>query len=89
MIEIQYSSRYLSSRKKFLNNNLDLLNKTIKAIFLFVNNPRHPSLNLEKLKGSHIWTIRIDKGNRIFFSWINKTTALFLDIGKHDKYRRY
>ena len=89
MINIQYSSRYLSSRKKFLSNNLDLLNKTIKAISLFVKNPRHPSLNLEKLKGSYIWTIRIDKGNRIFFSWIDKTTALFLDIGKHDKYRRY
>ena len=89
MIKIQYSSRYLSSRKKFLSNNLDLLNKTIKAISLFVKNPQHPSLNLEKLKGSHIWTIRIDKGNRIFFSWINNTTALFLDVGKHDKYRRY
>lgn len=89
MIKIQYSSRYLSSRKKFLSNNLDLLNKTIKVISLFVKNPRHPSLNLEKLKGSNIWTIRIDKGNRIFFSWTNKTTALFLDIGKHDKYRKY
>lgn len=89
MIKIQYSSRYLSSRKKFLSNNVDLLNKTIKAISLFVKNPRHPGLNLEKLKGSHIWTIRIDKGNRIFFFWTNKTTALFLDIGKHDKYRKY
>ena len=89
MIEIQYSSRYLSSRKQFLSNNLGLLNKTIKTISLFVKNPRHPGLNLEKLKGSSIWTIRIDKSNRIFFSWINKTTALFLDIGRHDKYRRY
>jgi mRNA-degrading endonuclease RelE of RelBE toxin-antitoxin system len=89
MIRIDYSSRYLSSRKKFLNNNLDLFNKTIKAISLFVKNPTHPSLNLEKLKGSHIWTIRIDKGNRIFFSWVDKSTVLFLDIGKHDKYRKY
>ena len=89
MIKIKYSSRYLSSRKKFLSKNLDLFNKTIKAISLFVKNPRYPSLNLEKLKGSHIWTIRIDKGNRIFFSWIDKTTVLFLDIGKHDKYKRY
>ncbi len=72
-----------------MKNNLDLLNKTIKAVSLFVKNPKHPSLNLEKLKGSSFWTIRIDRGNRIFFSWINKTTALFIDIGKHDKYRKY
>lgn len=89
MIKIQYSTSYLSSRAKFLKNNLVLLNKTIKSISLFVRNPRHPSLKLEKLKGTHIWTIRIDKGNRIFFSWINKSTALFIDIGKHDKYRKY
>ncbi len=88
-IRITYSSKYLSSRKKFLNKNLELFTKTVKAISLFVDNPNHPSLNLEKLKGSSIWTIRIDRSNRIFFSWIDKTTALFLDIGKHDRYRRY
>ncbi|OGH24093.1 MAG: hypothetical protein A3B47_04460 [Candidatus Levybacteria bacterium RIFCSPLOWO2_01_FULL_39_24] len=88
-IKITYSSRYLTSRKKFLNNNFELFTKTVKAITLFVKNPNHPSLNLEKLKGNSIWTIRINRGNRIFFSWIDKGTALFLDIGKHDKYRRY
>lgn len=72
-----------------MKNNLDLLNKTIKTITLFVKNPKHPSLKLEKLKGSSSWTIRIDKGNRIFLTWIDKTTALFIDIGSHDKYRKY
>lgn len=89
MVQLQYSSKYLTSRAKFLKNNPNLLNKTIKAIALFVNNPKHPSLNLEKLQGSRCWTIRIDKGNRIFFYWIDESTALFIDIGKHDKYRRY
>lgn len=89
MIKIQYSPRYLSSRKKFLKNNLEVLDKTIKAISLFVKDPKHPSLNLEKLKGTSVWTIRIDRGNRIFLSWTDKTTAIFLDIGKHDKYRKY
>lgn len=64
-------------------------NKTIKAISLFVLNPKHTSLNFEKLKGSEVWTIRIDKSNRIFFYWIDDFTALFIDIGKHDKYRKY
>ena len=89
MIKIKYSPKYLSERKKFLRNNSKLLNKTIKVLLVFVKNPKHPGLNLEKLKGSHVWTIRIDRGNRIFFSWIDKKTALFIDIGKHDKYRRY
>lgn len=89
MIKIEYSSKYVSLRGKFVKNNLILLNKTIKAITLFVKDPQHPSLNIEKLKGSRIWTIRIDKGNRIFFSWIDESTALFIDIGKHDKYRKY
>ena len=89
MIKIKYSPKYLSERKKFLRNNSELLNKTIKALLVFVKNPKHPGLNLEKLKGSHVWTIRIDRGNRIFFSWIDKETALFIDIGKHDKYRKY
>lgn len=89
MIRIEYSSKYISLRGKFVKSNLDLLNKTIKAISLFTKNPKRPSLNIEKLKGSRIWTIRIDKGNRIFFSWIDESTALFIDIGKHDKYRKY
>ena len=89
MVQLQYFSKYLSSRAKFLKNNPNLFGKTTKAIFLFVDNPKHPSLNLEKLKGSSYWTIRIDKGNRIFFIWINKTTALFIDIGKHDMYKKY
>lgn len=89
MTRIEYSPRYLVSRKKFLKNNSKLIKSTIKAISLFVTNPEHTSLNLEKLKGTKIWTIRIDKGNRIFFYWIADSTALFIDIGKHDKYRKY
>lgn len=89
MVQLQYSPKYLSSRKKFLKNNPTLFYKTSKAITLFLGNPKHPSLNLEKIKGSEYWTIRIDKGNRIFFYWINESTVIFIDIGKHDKYRQY
>ncbi|OGE24844.1 hypothetical protein A3C26_00215 [Candidatus Daviesbacteria bacterium RIFCSPHIGHO2_02_FULL_39_12] len=89
MIQIKYSVKYLSERKKFLKNNSKLLNKTIKTIKIFAKNPQYPGLKLEKLRGYSIWTIRIDKGNRIFLTWINTSTALFIDIGKHDKYRKY
>lgn len=89
MITLKYSSKYLDERKKFLKHNPKLLNKTIKTLSLFIKNPIHPSLNLEKLKGTKVWTVRIDISNRIFLSFIDKNTALLLDIGKHDKYRKY
>lgn len=89
MITILYSPKYLTARKKFLKSSSKLADKTIKAISLFTENPQYPSLNLEKLQGTKIWTIRIDQGNRIFFFWIDESRVLFIDIGKHDKYRKY
>lgn len=89
MINILKTPRYNRERDKFVKGNNKAASALIKTLDKFSSNPIHPSLNLEKLKGSQIWTIRIDRGNRIFFSWIDKTTALFLDIGKHDKYRKY
>lgn len=89
MIIILKTSRYVRERDKFIKNNTKRANSLIKTLNKFSHNPIHPSLNLEKLGGTKLWTIRIDKGNRIFFSWIDEKTALFIDIGKHDKYRRY
>ena len=88
-MNIEYSPRYLFARKKFLRNSPQLLKKVIKTIRKFKKNPNHPSLNLEKLGVSKVWTLRIDKSNRIFFMWGNKLTAIFIDIGSHDKYRKY
>ena len=88
-MQIKLSASYYRALKNFVKNNKRNAQNIKKALKLLKENENHPSLNLEKLKGSYIWTIRIDKGNRIFFSWINKATVLFLDIGKHDKYRRY
>ena len=78
MIIILKTSRYQKERNKF-----------IKTINKFVHNPIHPSLHLEKLGGTKLWTIRIDRGNRIFFTWVDEKKALLIDIGKHDKYRKY
>ncbi len=88
-MHVKLSTNYYRSLRKFVKGNKRNATNAKKAIKIFEKNPHYPSLNLEKLKGSSIWTIRIDKGNRIFFSWINESTALFIDIGKHDKYRRY
>ncbi len=89
MINVHKTSRYNRERDKFVRNNPKRASALIKTLDKFVHDPNYPSLNLEKLGGSRYWSIRIDRGNRIFFSWIDESTALFIDIGKHDKYRRY
>ena len=88
-MNIEHSSRYLNSRKKFLKNNPLLTQKVIRTLIKFKNKPSHPSLNLEKLVGSSVWSIRIDKRNRIFFRIVNKSTSILIDIGHHDKYKEY
>lgn len=89
MLVIVYSKNYLNSRKKFVKNDFVRAKSLNKTVNLFSNNHSHPSLNLEKLFGTEIYTIRLSRGNRIFFTWKNKSTAILIDIGPHDKYRRY
>lgn len=61
----------------------------VKAFSLFVENPKHPSLHIEKLMGSNIWSMRLSEGNRLFFLWINEKAIMLVDIGHHDKYKNY
>lgn len=89
MITLLKTSEYQKARNKYVKNNLRNTDALIKTLDIFVQNPTHPSLNLEKLGGTKLWTIRIDSGNRIFFAWIDESTALLIDVGKHDKYRKY
>lgn len=89
MINIRKTSKYNRQRDEFIKHNIKAGKALVKTLKLFRENPNHPSLNLEKLRGSDYWTIRIDQGSRIFFMWIDSETALFMDIGKHDKYREY
>ena len=86
---IEYSGKFLSERKRFVKNNRSRFKDYSKAVLLLLNNPKHPSLHIEKLTNSPFWTLRLNKSDRIFFMWTSKTSALFLDIGNHDKYRKY
>lgn len=89
-IKLEYFQYFLRERKKYLKNNPARFAEYKKAISLFLLNPTHPSLNLERLINTKgVYTIRLNKGDRIFFLWKESNTALFIDIGKHDKYRQY
>lgn len=89
MVIIHKTSRYERERDKFVKNNIQRGEVLIRTLKKFSLNPNHPSLHLEKLGGSNVWTIRVDKGSRIFLIWEDSETVLFIDIGKHDKYRKY
>lgn len=89
MITIVRSKRFEREYEKFVKRNLPHAESIIKALTLFVSNPQHPSLNGEKLKGSNVWSIRLNESNRLFFLWINKTKIILVDVGAHDKYKNY
>lgn len=88
MPRVSLTRKFLKERKKWTRGN-NRREKQLKQTFLlFTQNPKHPSLNLEKLSGSDIWTIRVDRGSRLFFMWADEEeTAIFFFVGHHDAYR--
>ena len=88
MIAIELSSSYYRSIKKFVKGSKKRAELVKKALGLFQNNPKHPSLHTEKLAGSENWSIRINKSDRVFFMWLDKNSVLLIDVGKHDKYNK-
>ncbi len=89
MIRLEVTGNFRREHKKFIAKDQIKAQLVSSALRTFAKNPKYSSLHTEKLQGSKIWTIRISKGNRVFFYWINSSTALLVDIGPHDKYRRY
>lgn len=63
--------------------------KATKALLLLEANPRHPSLNLEKIDVErNIWSGRVDRSYRFTFQWISGGIYLRV-VGIHqDVYRR-
>ena len=89
MINLDVTEKFRREHRKFISNSADRKHAVALALRTLRENPRNPGLHLEKFQGSKTWTIRVDRGNRIFFSWTSETSALLIDIGPHDKYRRY
>ncbi|MBZ0252161.1 MAG: type II toxin-antitoxin system RelE/ParE family toxin [Candidatus Methylomirabilis sp.] len=76
--------------KKALEDLSPILQKrTRKALKQLAENPRHPSLRLEKLQGKdNVWSIRVTRGYRIVLS-IEGETAYLRNVDAHDAaYRR-
>jgi mRNA-degrading endonuclease YafQ of YafQ-DinJ toxin-antitoxin module len=56
----------------------------IKALALFVDNPRHPGLQVRKMKGHKgIWEARVTQDYRFTFT-ITEDSYLLRRVGPHD-----
>lgn len=89
-IKLEYSQHFLNERKKYIKNNSKRFEDYKKNVILLLSNPLHPGLNIEKLKNAKgVYTIRLNKNDRIFFIRKKENIVIFIDIGKHDKYRKY
>lgn len=88
-MKISESSRYQQAFKVFVKGDRKKAEALKKTLTLLKHNPRHPGLHSEKLKNSELWTVRIDRGNRLFFIWKDKSVIVLVDVGKHDKYKKY
>ncbi len=62
-----------------------LTKKFNKQLKIFENNPKHPSLNTERLEPKHlkIYSFRIDRKYRVIFILIGSDIAEIVDINDH------
>lgn len=69
--------------KYLINHNLT--EKFNKQLNLFLKNPNHPSLNIEKLspKTAGLYSFRIDRKYRAIFLIIGTNQAEIVDINDH------
>lgn len=87
-MRIFVTDKFVRSYKKLPKHIQD---KADRKTQLFKNNPKHPSLNLEKLEPHklNLWSIRVDKVYRIVFEYPSAVTVEFLLIDHHDNiYKR-
>lgn len=61
-----------------------------KALQLFMEDTRHPSLNFEKVQSTSYCTIRVNQGDRIALRRTGSQAYDVVDVGSHDYiYRKY
>ncbi|ARO23990.1 hypothetical protein CO659_12510 [Rhizobium sp. S9] len=88
MIALEFDKRF---RKAVIALDDESRRRAQKALKLFMENPRHPSLNFEVvLSSANYFTILVDRSRRILLEAIDVKIYRVFDIGSHDYiYRKY
>jgi mRNA-degrading endonuclease YafQ of YafQ-DinJ toxin-antitoxin module len=89
MPTLEASRRFLRAYDKATKRDRERGARINKALELFRTDPDHPSLNFERLAGSDLFSIRIDRGDRIILRRRDGEWFELVDLGSHDIYRRY
>lgn len=85
-MNVYLSKNFIKASKKLTKSNLLIKKKIKEKIKLFINNPKHPSLKLHKLKGKMVedWSFSVENNLRIVFTYV-EDGVLLVDIGSHDE----
>jgi len=85
-MKLDFAPRFKKSVKKLTASEQNFVDQAIRR---FIENPRHPSLHFEKLRGSPYRTIRVNSDIRIALIGEEDYYEL-VDVNHHDAiYRRY
>jgi len=83
MIKIRRSERFKDAFKKL---DLQIRKKVERALRLFMQNPRHPSLHTKKIQGrKDIWEVRVDIHYRFTFDVTDKGIYRLRNVDNHDE----
>jgi Txe/YoeB family toxin of Txe-Axe toxin-antitoxin module len=89
MPTLEASRRFLRAYQKATTRDRDRAERINRALELFRTDPDHPSLNFERLAGSDLFSIRVNRGDRIILRRRDGDRFELVDVGSHDIYRRY
>lgn len=80
-MKLSFSDRFKKDYKSLPKSIQEVIDK---QILLFKKNPRHPSLDMKKMKGrKNIWRCKATKGYRFTFL-IEDDIYIFRRVGTHD-----
>jgi len=81
-VKVARTERFKRAYRKLSPENRE---RAGKAIRLLLENPRHPSLRVKRVKGTRrIWEARVSRSCRMTFE-IHGDTYLLRNIGEHDE----
>lgn len=89
MPRIAKSHTHAGFEDKFHSLPKDIQKIAARKIFLFEENPAHPSLRAHKLKGdlAHFRSFYVTKNYRVLFRFLEGNKVIYYDIGTHDIYK--
>jgi len=85
-MDYEISPNLKTKLKKLKKYQPKIFKNTKKQLFLFYENPKHPSLRTHKLSGKleQLWSISVGQNIRLTYEVINGK-AIFFNIGTHDE----